>query len=161
MPSARSRTGNHSAITLAAPGQFPASPSPSRNRKQFRPNRPLANACAIDASDQTTIEMAKPRFAPIRSYSWPESPWLAVYAIRKTVVRLANSLAVSPSCFVITGAEHRHRQPVDEVDQGGEKDQTRDPPAHCTAAMLTRVKLLRARRLRRPKVAYQSGQSGL
>jgi hypothetical protein len=30
--SARSLSGNHSATTFTAPGQFPASPMPSRNR---------------------------------------------------------------------------------------------------------------------------------
>ena len=33
IPSARCRTGNHSAITLAAPGQLPASPIPSKGNE--------------------------------------------------------------------------------------------------------------------------------
>ena len=67
MPSARWRIGNHSAITLAAPGQLPASPSPSRKRKQFRLKSPVAKAWSMLATDQTTIEIVKPRRLPTRS----------------------------------------------------------------------------------------------
>jgi hypothetical protein len=64
---ARSRTGNHSAMTFAAPGQFPASPSPSRKRNTLKLPKDRAVACAIAAIDQTVIESVKPRRAPIRS----------------------------------------------------------------------------------------------
>jgi len=57
-PSTRSRTGNHFAITFAAPGQLPASPRPSRKRKMLSDPRPRANACAIAAADQGVIEKA-------------------------------------------------------------------------------------------------------
>ena len=67
MPRARWRMGNHSAMTLAAPGQLPASPRPSRKRKQFRLKRPVAKAWSMLATDQTTIEMLKPRRLPTRS----------------------------------------------------------------------------------------------
>ena len=49
IPRARCRMGNHSAITFAAPGQLPASPSPRRKRKQLRLNRPVAKAIASTA----------------------------------------------------------------------------------------------------------------
>src|ERR1039458_3035265 len=47
--SARSLSGNHSAPTFTAPGQFPASPMPSRNRNTPRLNVPRAHACSAAA----------------------------------------------------------------------------------------------------------------
>src|SRR5205085_11732134 len=67
MPKARSRIGNHSATVFAAPGQFPASPNPNTNRNALRLARPRANAWAIAATDQSTIEQTKPNFVPTRS----------------------------------------------------------------------------------------------
>ena len=67
MPSARSRTGNHSPTTFAAPGQLPASPNPSTPRAILKPPAVRANACAMAAADQTTIEKMKPRRLPMRS----------------------------------------------------------------------------------------------
>src|SRR6266550_3974067 len=61
MPIARWRAGNHSATTRAAPGQLPASPTPSRKRKQLRLTKPRANACAEAAMDQIKIEKVNPR----------------------------------------------------------------------------------------------------
>ena len=52
------------AVTLA---YAQPSPSPSRKRKQFSPVSPRASACAIEASDHTTIDIVNPRLAPIRS----------------------------------------------------------------------------------------------
>src|SRR6185369_1497029 len=49
--SARSRSGNHSATTFTPPGQFPASPIPSRNRQTPRLTAPLAKACNSAAAD--------------------------------------------------------------------------------------------------------------
>ena len=68
MPSARSRTGNHSPTTFAAPGQLPASPKPSAAAE----DRELAERCArsrarAPPSDHTTIEKTKPRRVPITS----------------------------------------------------------------------------------------------
>ncbi len=67
MPKARSRTGNHSAITLAAPGQLPASPSPSRKRSALRLRSPVAKAWPISANDHSNTESVKPRRVPRRS----------------------------------------------------------------------------------------------
>ncbi|HNJ03433.1 MAG TPA: hypothetical protein PLB73_04220, partial [Leptospiraceae bacterium] len=44
---------------LAAPGQLPASPSPSRKRNKLREDSPRASACAIAATDQTRIEIVR------------------------------------------------------------------------------------------------------
>ena len=67
MPSARSRTGNHSPTTLAAPGQLPASPNPSAARKTPNAVAVRAVACASAASDHTTIENTNPRRVPMTS----------------------------------------------------------------------------------------------
>src|SRR5438067_5505021 len=80
IPNARSRIGNHSATVLAAPGQFPASPNPSTKRNALKLANPRANAWAIAAMDHKMIEQTKPILVPTRSYSFPESPWLIVYA---------------------------------------------------------------------------------
>ena len=44
-----SRLGNHSETALVAPGQFPDSPAPSRNRKKQKERRPLASDVSIAA----------------------------------------------------------------------------------------------------------------
>src|ERR1035437_2502314 len=64
IPKARSRTGNHSAITFAEPGQFPASPNPSRNDSAAKLEKPVMNACPIAANDQIIIETVNPILAP-------------------------------------------------------------------------------------------------
>src|SRR5712692_2982088 len=45
----RSRRGNHSATALVAPGQFAASPTPSRNRSAQKLRRPPASDVSIAA----------------------------------------------------------------------------------------------------------------
>jgi hypothetical protein len=56
--SARSCAGNHSVATLTPAGQFPASPTPSRNRNEARDQGPRANACRIPAVDHTNMHNA-------------------------------------------------------------------------------------------------------
>ena len=46
-----SRRGNHSDTALVAPGQFAASPSPSRKRKPQKLRRPMANDVSIAATE--------------------------------------------------------------------------------------------------------------
>ena len=64
IPVARSRCGNHSAITFAAPGQLPASPSPRKNEHTAKLQKPTISECAIAAAHHTTIETLKPMRAP-------------------------------------------------------------------------------------------------
>ena len=104
IPSARCRTGNHSAITFAAPGQLPASPNPNRKRKHCKLKSPVASACAILARLHTIIEIVNPRRFPTRSYSRPESAWLSVYATRNAFVIPANCRLDKCNCSVMTGA---------------------------------------------------------
>ena len=75
---ARSFCGNHSAITFAAPGQFPASPSPRKNEQAAKLAIPTRNACAIAAMHHTMIDTLNPMRAPKRSYSRPLTLWLIV-----------------------------------------------------------------------------------
>ena len=67
IPSARSRTGNHSPTTFAAPGQFPASPKPKAARKKPNAAAVRAVAWARAARDHTTIEKMKPLRVPMTS----------------------------------------------------------------------------------------------
>jgi hypothetical protein len=46
-----SRLGNHSETALVAPGQFPASPVPSRKRKKHRLARPVASEVSMAATE--------------------------------------------------------------------------------------------------------------
>ena len=55
---ARSVSGNHSATTLTAPGQLPASPMPSRKRNTPRLTAPLAKACRNAAADHHAMQSA-------------------------------------------------------------------------------------------------------
>ncbi len=101
MPSARSRTGNHSAIAFAAPGQFPASPKPSTKRQDAKLVTVRAVAWAAAATDHTTIETAKPTRVPTASKSRPESIWLIAYAIRNAFWMAAYSGFVIPRSSLI------------------------------------------------------------
>src|SRR5262245_47147549 len=76
IPSARSRTGNHSPTALAAPGQLPASPKPSTARQIQKPLALRTAACQSAAVDQITIEQVKPSRVPITSKTRPETIWL-------------------------------------------------------------------------------------
>ena len=73
MAKARSRTGNHSATALAAPGQFPASPIPRRNRKAPSCVTLRAAACSIEATVQMPTNSMKPARVPTRSSTFPET----------------------------------------------------------------------------------------
>ena len=92
---ARSFCGNHSAITFAAPGQFPASPNPRKNEQTAKLTIPTRNACAIAATHHTTIDTLNPIRAPNRSYSRPLTLWLIVYASN-------NKLLTYPYCRAVT-----------------------------------------------------------
>ncbi len=74
MPWARARSlgGNHSALALTAPGQAPASLTPSMARKMLKEAMLLAVACRAMEIDQ-----AKPRRVPMRSNSRPKANWPA------------------------------------------------------------------------------------
>jgi hypothetical protein len=72
---ARSLIGNHSALALVAPGQLPASATPSNPRNSEKLNRPLATACSIVAADQATIDRTKPSRVPIQSKILPKIVW--------------------------------------------------------------------------------------
>src|SRR3546814_6260118 len=67
--SARSREGNQSALALAAPGQLPASLTPSVARRKTSSGIERTSACAAIDRDQTTIERVKPIRVPIVVWS--------------------------------------------------------------------------------------------
>ena len=73
--SARSLMGNHSALLLVAPGQFPASLTPSIARTSPSEATPRAAACSMIEIDQTTIARTNPRRVPIQSKILPNSEW--------------------------------------------------------------------------------------
>src|SRR3954466_3185662 len=56
--SARSLSGNHSATSLMAAGQLPASPMPSNNRERPRLIGPTTNACMMEATDHQPMQSA-------------------------------------------------------------------------------------------------------
>ena len=77
MPWAKARScgGNHSALALTAPGQLPASDTPSVTRRQSSAPSERTSACAPIETDQTAMAMTKPIRVPIRSSSLPNSDW--------------------------------------------------------------------------------------
>ncbi len=105
IPNARSRTGNHSAITFAEPGQFPASPNPSRKESVAKLAKPTINAWPMAANDQIRIETLNPTRAPKRSKNFPERDWLHIYAINKAVAirEYCNGVRFSSLGRLITG----------------------------------------------------------
>src|SRR5579864_1897600 len=58
--SARWLAGNHSAVALAAAGQFPGSRIPRRKRAPASDHLPRTNPCSIAASDQVKMNAANP-----------------------------------------------------------------------------------------------------
>src|SRR4051812_12194334 len=75
---ARSLSGNHSATTLTAPGQFPASPMPSRKRQTPRLTGPFEKAWSIELADHHSMQSPYPARVPRRSISGPETPFMIV-----------------------------------------------------------------------------------
>ena len=73
MPCARARSliGNHSAFALVAPGQLPASPSPSIALKIANEVTLAATACRAIETDHTTMDNKKPKRVPIASNILP------------------------------------------------------------------------------------------
>lgn len=78
--SARSSGGKSSVTTLRAAGKFAASPMPRPKRATPNPNGVRASACAASASDHQTTETARPRRAPMRSSTRPDSAIDTAYA---------------------------------------------------------------------------------
>src|SRR5438552_6860138 len=87
MPTPRARwlAGNHSATALAAAGQFPGSPSPSRNRHAPSDHFPRASPCNIAATDQVKMNTENPIRVPRRSTRYPEPAYMMAYAKRNAV----------------------------------------------------------------------------
>src|SRR5579872_495493 len=67
----RSDSGNHSDTTLVAPGQFAASPAPSRNRNRAKLRNPVASEVAIATVEYHSTAHESPRLLPSRSSSRP------------------------------------------------------------------------------------------
>ena len=92
----RSRTGNHSAMTLVAAGNPPPSPAPSRNRLPASIQTLVARPWLAHASDQNTMITRKPRRVPSRSMSTPPPAYASAYANRKTELN-------APNCVLVRG----------------------------------------------------------
>ena len=77
MPWARARSlmGNHSALLLVAPGQLPASLTPSAARTSPRESTPRVAACSMMEIDQATIVSTNPSRVPIMSKILPNREW--------------------------------------------------------------------------------------
>src|SRR5437763_4166199 len=75
---ARSLSGNHSATTLTAPGQFPASPMPSKKRQAARLTGPFENAWSTELADHQSMHSPYPTRVPSRSINGPETPFMIV-----------------------------------------------------------------------------------
>src|SRR5512135_344626 len=100
---ALSRTGNHSALDLVAPGQFPASLKPSNPRNKLKLVMLLASPCSAHDADQTTIVMTNPTRVPSRSNRRPERDWPTAYAIMNAERIAAYSSFERPTSFEISG----------------------------------------------------------
>jgi hypothetical protein len=59
--------GNHSDTALVAPGQFPASPAPSRKRIRQKLRKPVAMEVSMAATEYHSTMIERPFFVPIRS----------------------------------------------------------------------------------------------
>src|SRR5690349_21675685 len=68
-----SDSGNHSDTALVAPGQFAASPAPSRNRKNAKLFSPAAMDVVTATTEYHATASESPRRVPSRSSSRPDS----------------------------------------------------------------------------------------
>src|SRR5258708_24209021 len=69
----RSDLGNHSETAFVAPGQFAASPAPSRNRNAAKLRIPVAADVAIATAEYQSTAIDNPRFVPTLSRSRPDT----------------------------------------------------------------------------------------
>src|SRR5262249_53361661 len=74
-----------------APGQFAASPAPSRNRNAARLLRPVAIEVAIATTEYQSTARDSPRLVPNRSRRRPDTTWKIVYAARNEITISAKS----------------------------------------------------------------------
>ena len=70
---ARSLTGNHSALALVAPGQLPASPRPMTKRMALNAKTLRITACSATATDHTMMASTKPMRVPMASMILPNA----------------------------------------------------------------------------------------
>src|SRR5690348_17012821 len=83
--------GNHSETVFAAPGQFIASPAPSRKRNVEKLLMPVASDVAIATAEYQITAKESPRLVPNASSKRPPKSWKTVYAIRKEITTSAKS----------------------------------------------------------------------
>ena len=69
----RSDSGNHSETAFVAPGQFAASPAPSRKRNIAKLLRPVAAEVAIATTEYQSTASDNPRRVPSRSSTRPDT----------------------------------------------------------------------------------------
>ncbi len=81
----RSSGVNHSLVSFIAAGQFPASPTPSKNLHMPKWKGNLATACSNDAVVQKVMHKAYPNFVPSLSIIKPDIRLDAMYAAKNAV----------------------------------------------------------------------------
>ena len=74
----RSRRGNHSATAFVAPGQFAASPTPSRKRSPQKLRSPTASDVSMAATEYQRTPRVRPLRVPKRSRSRPDTGCITV-----------------------------------------------------------------------------------
>ena len=90
----RSLAGNHSETALVAPGQFAASPAPSRNRKAQKLPSPPASDVSMAVTEYHATARPSPRRVPSTSTSRPPTSCTTAYEARKAMTIRAKSLLV-------------------------------------------------------------------
>jgi hypothetical protein len=90
----RSFAGNHSETALVAPGQFAASPAPSKNRNMQKLPRPLANDVSMAITEYHATARPRPRRVPSTSTRRPPMSCTTAYERRNAITINAKSLLV-------------------------------------------------------------------
>ena len=90
----RSLAGNHSETALVAPGQFAASPAPSRNRNAQKLPRPLASDVSMAITEYHATARPRPRRVPSTSTRRPPMSCTTAYERRNAITISAKSLLV-------------------------------------------------------------------
>ena len=129
MPMARSRCGNHSAITLAAPGQFPASPRSQKKRARRK------------AAEADNRRVGHRRGTPHNDRQCKAGP-RAVTVVQPPGYALAHRIGKQKNCaypsVLLSGnsdlrAKARKQQPhaatIHVVNAGSEKNEGENVPA--------------------------------
>src|SRR5205823_9726404 len=107
----RSDFGNHSETVLVAPGQFAASPEPSRNRNNMKLLSPTASDVMAAATEYQLTASSRPRRVPNQSSTRPATVCISVYATRSEEHTSELQSLAYLVCRLLLEKKNKHKKP--------------------------------------------------